>query len=255
MLIKDCIYFLSILISLFSVISLGYSVENKNKCICNWIILIDIIYALSFLVNYIIMDALRVEIGMEILIIWLIEVIAGILYVVSIVLNLIKRKKLTYTKNNKVIFVAMILVLFPTVLLSTYIVGNKLLINNSDLILVYESGDGLGRETFAYAIGKDFCKQFDLGISLDGYDLERFLPSNATEINAYKEYKEGVHEEIFNINDLDADYKIVFNTTYDNPGYVDSSISVYKDGEKIYKVRNKSHYFNIDFEKGIYIKH
>ena len=167
MLIKNCIYFISVLISLFSIISLVYSVKNKNKIICSRIILIDSIYILYLIVNLIIIDVLRIPVGLEVLIIYLIEFVAGILYISSIILNLIKRNKLRYTKNNKITFATIIFVLFPIILLSAYIVENNLLINSSDLVLVFES-DGNGgfgdSKTFAYAIGKDFCKQFDLGI-------------------------------------------------------------------------------------------
>lgn len=238
-LIENCYYCISILISLFSIISLVYSIKNKNKYICNWIILIDIIYILYLIANYTMTEFLYIPVGLEVLLIYLIEFIAGILYVLSIILNLIKRlikrKKLIYTKNNKVIFATMIFVLFPIILLSTYIVENKLLINNSDLILVYESNGGtLDSKNFAYAIGKDYCKQFDLGIDWDGYYLKKFLPANAVEIN-----------------DLDdTDYEIIFNQSWE-----DNSISVYKNNKEIYKVKNKSYYHNIDFEKGFYIKH
>lgn len=237
-LIENCIYCISILISLFSIISLVYSIKNKNKYICNWIILIDIIYILYLIVNLIMIGILYIPVGLDGLFIYLIEFVAGILYVSSIILNLIKRKKTdTYSKNNKVIFATIIFTLFPIILLSTYVVENKLLINNSDLVLVYESNGAGGfgdSKTFAYAIGKDFCKQFDLGISTGGYDLKKFLPVNAVEIN-----------------DLNGtDYEIIFNVSWE-----DNSISVYENNKEICKVKNKSRYFNIDFEKGFYIKH
>ena len=47
-----------------------------------------------------------------------------------------------------------------------------------------------------------------------------------------------------------TDYEIIFNDSWE-----DNSISVYKNNKEICKVKNKSHYFNIDFEKGFYIKH
>lgn len=236
-LIKNCIYCISILIGLFSIITLVYSIKNKNKYICNWIILIDIIYILYLIINLIMIGVLYIPVGLEVLFIYLIEFVAGILYVSSTILNLIKRKKLIYTKNNKVIFATIIFLLFPIILFLTFVVENKLLINNSDLVLVYKS-DGNGgfgdSKTFAYAIGKDFCKQFDLGIDIGGYDLKKFLPVNAVEIN-----------------DLNVtDYEIIFNDSWE-----DNSISVYKNNKEICKVKNKSHYFNIDFEKGFYIKH
>ena len=130
-----------------------------------------------------------------------------------------------------------ILVLFPIIFLSTNIIKNRQLINKSDLILVYESrgNGGFGdSDTFAYAIGKDYCKQFDLGIDIYGRYLKKFLPKSAVEIKEIK----------------DTGYNVAFNTSWE-----DNSATIYKNNQEICKVNNKSHYFNINFERAFYIKH
>lgn len=238
MLIQNCIYCISIWIGIFSILLLSDSIDNKNKYICNWIILIDFIYILYLIIIYRLMGILYIPVGLEVLFIYLIEFVAGILYIISIILNLNKRKKIdTYIKSKKVILAAMFLILLPVILISTSVVQNKQMINNSDLLLIYESSGNGGfgdSKTFAYAIGKDYCKQFDLGTDFYGYKMEKFLPKNAVEIN-----------------DLDdTDFEVRFNeSTKDN------SISVYKNRKKICKEKNKSNYFNIEFKKGFYIKH
>ena len=107
-------------------------------------------------------------------------------------------------------------------------IKNVVKINSSELILVYYSkgnggiGDG---ETFAYAIGKNHCEQFDLGIDLQGEYLKKFLPSNAIEIT--------------NINDLE-NYEITLN---------DDSIVIEKNKQYIYKKKHNKNYINVELKK------
>ncbi len=238
LLIKNCIYIIAILLSLFSMIALIYSIKNKNKYICKNIILVSILYIVYLIVDLCMIGVLCIPIGLEVLFIYLFVFIAGILYIISIILNLIKRKKLEgYIKKKSVVIATLTLLLLPILFLTINILEDKSLINNSNLIVVYESdgnggiGDG---DIFAYAIGKNFCEQFDLGIDIGGYYLKEFLPKNAVEIKDIK--------DITNI----TNYKIVFNE--------ENNALIYKDNKQICKINNKSHYFNIDFERGFYIK-
>lgn len=236
LLIKNSIHCIALLLSLFSIVSLIYSIKNKNQYICKNIILVSVSYVLYLIVDLCMIDFLSIPIGLELLFIYLFAFISGILYIISIILNLIKRKKLEgYSKKKSVLISTIILLLLPILFLSINILKNKYLINNSNLIMVYKShgNGGIGDEdTFAYAIGENFCKQFDLGIDTGGYHLKEFLPKNAVEVK--------------DINDITniTNYKIVFNE--------DDSAFVYKNNKQICKINNKSHYFNIDFEKGFY---
>ena len=179
---------------------------------------------------------LYIPAGWEMLVIALFVIMALILYVISIIINFIKFKKLKiYTKTNKILIAIILLIILPVLYISINILENKYLIKNSDLVVVYESrgnggfGDG---DTFAYSIGKNGCNQFDLGIDAGGDRLKEYLPKNAVEID-YDKY----------IND----YEIIFEE--------DNSTLVYKGKKKICKINNKKNYFNIEFQKGFYLKH
>ena len=130
----------------------------------------------------------------------------------------------------------MIVVFLPIIFLLVNVFRTISLFNNSDLILVYYSrgnggfGDG---DKFGYAIGENYCEQFDLGISVSGYDLKKYLPEKVEEITTDENLKE---------------FEISFNTSWN-----DNSIIVYKDGKEFCKTKNKSHYSNIEFERGFYI--
>lgn len=241
LLIKNCIYCVAILISLFSIVTMIWSIKNKNQYICKNVILFSIIYIIYLIVDLSMIYILYIPIGLEALFIFLVMFIAGILYVISVILNLIKRKKLErYAKKKKVLITTIILIILPIIFFSVCVLRQKYLINNSDLVLVYSSSGngGFGDEdTFAYAIGEDYCKQFDLGIDINGYRLKEFLPKNAVKIT--------------NIDDIAymTDYKMIPNEEdFD-------AVSVYKDNKQICKINYQSRYFNIDFEKGFYIKH
>ena len=235
MLIKDCIYVTIFLLALFLIMFLIYSLKNNDKYICRNIIFISSLYIIYLFICLILIDILYIPVGFDVLHIYLIIIISGILYVISLILNLKKVKNNTKDNrfNRKIIFLTMmLLMIWPSLFLSVNILKNKYIIDNSNLVLVYHSinnggiGDG---NTFAYAIGDDFCKQFDLGIDIDGYYLKKFLSKNVSEIEK--------------IND----YEIVFNN--------DNTTIIYKDNKKFCKINNRINYFNVNFKRGYYIKH
>lgn len=237
MLIRDYIYCIAFLLFLFAIILLIYSKKNKNKEMCKNIILVSIVYIVYLVLNLYMIADLYIPVGLELLLICLTELVAGILYIISIISNSIKRKKLkTKVKSNKTLIITIILIILPALFLFINVKQDKYLINNSNLIVVYESdgnggiGDG---DIFAYSILDSHCKQFDLGIELGGYYLVKFLPKDAVEITNI--------DTLTNI----TDYKIVFNE--------DNSTLVYKGNKQICKINNKHRYFNIHFERGFYI--
>ena len=182
---------------------------------------------------YIVLDALSIPVGLELLYINFIVIVGIIIYFISIIINALKKKKLKKNeKSNKVVIVSIILLIIPVLLTLIYIIENKKIINNSELIVVYKSNGngGFGDGTyFAYGIGKDYCKEFDLGIDIGGYSLRKFLSTNAVEIDNL--------EEISN-------YTITF---------VEDDIIVKNKDKKICQQRTKSHYSNIDLNKAFYI--
>lgn len=236
MLIRNSIYCLAILLSLLSIPTLIYSIKNKDKNICKGLICISIICIIYLLIDLSLLGILHLQYSFEIFLICLFALIATLLSITSLVLNFKKVKNLQAdAKPQKIITIIIILIILPILFLSPSILRDKYLINNSDLILVYHSsgnggiGDG---QTFAYAIGDEFCEQFELGINLDGYYLKKFLPKNATEIT-------DIHTNIEN-------YEIIFN---------DNSILVYKDQKYICEKKHNSDYFNVSYEKTFYINH
>ena len=237
MLIKSCVYLISILISIFSVISLVFSIKNKNKHLCKWIIGINISYVLYLLAMYLVLDFLYIPVGLEILYLNFLVIISIILYFISIIINVNKKKKLrSGIKNNKIILIPVLLILMPVFFTLFFTFENKKIISDSNLIVVYKSSGngGFGDiKNFAYSINNDRCIEFDLGIDLGSYSLKRFLPRNAIEIS--------------NINELD-EYTITFSEEKNI-----SSIIVYKNNNKICQVKNKSHYYNLDFDRAFYI--
>ena len=178
---------------------------------------------------------LYIEHDLEILLLLVMSFIAVIVYTVSIIICKIKIKKNNdiQPKSNKLKIVLFVLILLPLCLFLITYLKERYLINNSDLVLVYHSsgnggfGDG---ETFAYAISDNYCEQISLGTATWGYHIDEFLPKDAIEID--------------NIDDFNG-YKIVFNEERK-----DNSISVYKNGKKICKKKNKAHYFNISYKRG-----
>lgn len=181
-----------------------------------------------YLINY-----FHVYFGLEILYIYMFIISGWILYGVSIIINLVKFKKLNIVSNNKkkmiITSILLFLLVFPILTIYFKVLNDKKIINNSDLILVYSS-DGNGgfgdSDTFAYAVSDNYCTEFDFGIDLDGYYLKEFLHNNIEEANNL------------------GSYKIEFNESWE-----DNSAMIYKNDKLMCKVKNKEHYFNIELEK------
>lgn len=238
MLLKNCIYATLVFIGIFSIISLKYSIKNENKYVCKWIIMINSFYILYMI--FLIFNIMNwsLHIGWEIFGIYILVFISGIIYAISTGLNLQKRNKLNvYIKAKKMIIITLILILLPVFFVCLSLLENKYAINHSDLILVYKSDNGgnefNGTDIFAYAIGKHYCKQFDLGIDLGSYSLKDFLPINAIKI-----------KDLSDIN-----YKVKFH--FDES--TNQIAIIYKNDKEICKIKNKSYYDNPDFDGGFYL--
>ena len=239
MLIKDCIYVVTIIICVFSLIMLLFSHITKSRYICKVITSIEIICLVYLILNnYFLPFILRLPLGLEAPVIRFVSFISATMYIFSIDINIIKIKALNDDEPKKyILIIALLLMILPAILLLTVILKQKSIINESDLVVIYssEGNGGLGDEKlFAYAIGKNSCKQIDLGIDSYYSKFKRFLPKNSIEIT--------------NENDI-SNYNII-HTEYSNYGF-----SVYKNNIEICNIKNNSHYFNIEFKRGFYINH
>lgn len=256
MLIKNCIYSLIISISVFSVVSLIYSVKNKNKYSCNLVIVINSVFIIYLISAPFIISTLQLPVGFEMVYILLLEFITTIILIIAIIISATRKKRtIINDKNGKLVFVTIILALLPVLILSSYIVQNEHLINSSELILIFESkrnggiGDG---DTFAFSISKNHCSQFDLKID-DAHELKKLLPENTAIIN-----KPISEKQIFDGGYYDTEF--VFENTANKTKYSitfsdyskENTVSIYKDNEKICNINPKSLYYNIDFEEGFY---
>ena len=237
MLVRTCIYFVSFLLSIFSIFMLIWSIKNTNKYICKKNILVSIIYILYLIFDLFLIGLLCVPVGLEVFLPIMLSLVAAVLYIVSIIINCIKRKKSDINiKSKKILITTIVLLILPILFLSTKILKYLYVINDSNLLLIYESdgngsiGDG---DTFAYAISDDSCKQFDLGIATGGFYLPEFLKKDVIEIN----------------DDADiskvTNYDITFN---------DDNIFVYENDKLICKINVSRKYFNNEFETAFYIK-
>ena len=89
------IYILSLLIFAVSVFNLIYSIKNKNKDASKYIIALSIIFILYSIVNISILpNSLNLDIGFEILLFYGILAVSSVLFIISIILTNIKRKKI-----------------------------------------------------------------------------------------------------------------------------------------------------------------
>ena len=184
MLVKQMIYILSLLIFVFSVFNLIYSIKNKNRDTSKYIIILSIIFILYSIVDILILpNALNLDIGFEIFLFYAVLTVSGILFIISIILN-IKRKKLnTIGMSIKYKLVFVFLILLPILMFCLSYFREMNYINNSKLILVCSDGDGFSEENYAYAISEDYSEMITIGADFRGYAMKKHLPNSFYELD------------------------------------------------------------------------
>lgn len=241
MLIRECIYLIETLISLFSMPILIYSILTNDKNICKQIVRISVIYIIYMIYLFLFLGQFNIyEIPYDFgaIMIWFYMFIATVLYIIAIIISKMKQKKLKqqYPNKNRLTIIVITVIIFFQLFLYGNVLQDKHYINNSDLILIYHSSGngGIGAsDEFAYAIGEDFCEQIDLGINISGHYFKKFLPKSTNAV------------EITDINDI-KNYEIIFKS---------NRTLVYKGKEYVCEKKHKSDYSNIKFKKGFSINH
>ena len=237
MLLKKCICFIIIVISLLSIPILIYSIKNKNKKNCKCIKIINSFYIVYLILNIVVIpDVLSIDIGFEILLLALISLVAIIIYIVSIIICFKKIEKgnemLLFSKKS--VLVISLFIILPILLLLSSLFEEYYLIINSDLVLVYKSdgNGGIGdSNNFAYAINENYVKEISLGIATGDYSLVKYLPKESKKI-----------DNVENINN--------YNVSLDNN---EKYIIIYKNNKLIHKKRINPNYYNISFDGGFCI--
>ena len=187
-----------------------------------------------FLDLVIITDILEIYFQLGIIVIGGIGLLTGLLLIISAIICFIKMKKITIRiKSKKVIMTTILLVILPIIAFLSVFFREKYLIDNSNLILEYYSrGNGeFDGQNFAYAISDNFCKQISIGTQINGYNMKKFLPKSAFEIN---------------VSDMqNIEYEITIDST---------RILIYKNGKCIHERNHNGNYFNIELKRAFKIK-
>ena len=221
------IYILSLLIFVFSVFNLIYSIKNKNRDASKYIIILSIIFILYSIVDILILpNVLNLHVGFEILLFYGVLAVSGILFIISIVLN-IKRKKLnTIDKSIKYKLVFVLLILLPILMFCLSYFREMNYINNSKLILVCSDGDGFNEENYAYAISEDYSEMITIGADFRGYAMKKHLPNSF--------------------------YELDYTWSTDEIEINDDKIIIFRNNEVIYKINLASKISYCDIEEIFY---
>lgn len=190
MLVKDLVYLGGLFFAIISVIFLICSIKTKNLIVCKNISIVSVVYIIYvFFLVAIIPFSLQLSVGLEMLLFYLMAIIAGIIYIISFIICCIKKKKLVdcdnFRKNKNV---KLLLLLLPIVIFICVFLKEIYLLNSSDLMLFYfDSGNGgIGDgERFGYIIKEDKCDEISLGVGLDGFLIDRFLFNSINNLQQY----------------------------------------------------------------------
>ena len=167
-------------------------------------------------------NVLNLDIGFEILLFYGVLAVSDILFIISITLN-IKRKKLnTIGKSIKYKLVFVLLILLPILMFCLSYFREMNYINNSILILICSYGDGFSEENYAYAISEDYSEMISIGADFRGYAMKKHLPNSF--------------------------YELDYTWSTDEIEINDDKIIVFRNNEIIYKINlaNKISYCDIE---------
>ena len=239
MMIRDFVYNMPIIISIMGLLSIFFALKNNNKKNNKLIIIfntIDIIYL--FVISTLIHNLLPIIVNLGIIIIWLISIVGGILYIISTIICIVKRKKLKEIFENRMILkMFIIIILIPAVVFISFLCKEIYLINNSEIILsYYSSGNGGFGDSndFVYAVSDKYCKEISIDVDLSYvYYNKMFLPDKLIEINENELHNKGIEAVIERENNKEYLY-------------------IYKNKKLIHKRKLNQSYFNVDLEGVFY---
>jgi hypothetical protein len=235
MLIRHYIYIALVFIIISAIASIVYSFFNKNKFNSKALILLNLFYVGYAAIDVILITFLNIDIGFQILLVNVVLFVAAILLFTSAIINRIRirKGKLEYKKNKPMVIFTIIMLIIPLAIVEIPIIKDLVVMNNSKLLVVYRSrgNGGIGdSKYFGYAIGDDYCIQFDVGTDSGGSSLDNYIPSSSERISYDSKLK---------------GYEIKFDN---------NKIIVTKDGKKICESKTKEHYFNNHFNVAYFIK-
>lgn len=231
--IRDLIYYMPKLISIIGLFSIILALKNKYRNNNKLIIIFNIINIVYLLIISVLHNFLPIIVDMRILIIWLISFVGGILYLISTIICIFRRKKTKENFENKLIVkLFLVIILTPIIIFTIFVYKEVQLINKSEFILCYNSSGngGLGDYyDFVYVVNTKSCKEISIDVDLSYSDDKMFLPKKMKEITENELQHKG--------------YKVVIDNEY---------IKVYKNKELIHKKKLNDRYFNTELSSILY---
>ena len=250
------------IISIFSLIASARKMSKKNYKNILAVCIINSIFLLFL--NLKAPSLLSLDLGFETLLLFLISIIAGLIYIITVIVCRYKINK-NYSKdiqenileeipedipedipyNKHFAFAAKLVILIPILIFSFVFFKELYLIRNSDLILIYTSrgNGGLGdSHSFAFAVNDQYCESFDIGVDFGGYKIEKSLPKGMIKSDSEYEYVNERGKQSINVND----YYIEINDFYTH------NLVIYKNNELLHQINYNNNYFNIDCKNVFY---
>ena len=252
--LNDYIYTMSYIISFFSIFAIVFAYVNNDKKANKFLLifsLLSIIY--MFFVSVIIHNVIGVFVKIDIIIIWLIEFIAGIFYLAAFVTCFEKRKKLKDNpKFNFLIAIVCVLIIAPVVLFFIYYnYENKVLSEGNIVVVMCSNGNGgFGdSDDFVYVVNDKNYNEISLEVKYNGYaekyNYKKLDRSKIFDENNREKSSSDTIESTLSINN---DYEVkLINDKLDN------YLVLSKNNNIIHKIKLNEKYFNIEIED-IYYK-
>lgn len=184
MLVKQMVYVLCLFLFWGSIVVLIYAIKNKKRNMCKYIILLSVVYMFLLLLDIEFLPLLlNLSIGFELFIFRAFALLAGILLICSIVISGRKAKKAEhYERSKRGGWILLFLFVVPLILFASSYLRERYYINNSELILVCSRGESFSTEYYGYAINDNYCKEISVGTDFKGYDMEKHLPKEYSEL-------------------------------------------------------------------------
>lgn len=207
MLLKNYIYYTATVIAFLSILSIVFAVKNNDKKTNNTIRIYNVLSVIYMFVISVLHNFIDVEVGMEILIVWIKCCVGGLLYIISSIICLSKvREVKTNPKFNYIRYILYVLLLLPIILfIISYRYEYKNVLHGQILVTINANGGNFDSKEYTFVVNENYINEVSFDVD---YSDNAFIRNNYKKITNEELGQKSIKIDV--IEDFDNYYLVVY---------------------------------------------
>ncbi len=207
MLLKNYIYYTATAIAFLSILSIVFAVKNNDKKTNNTIRIYNVLSVIYMFVISVLHNFIDVEVGMEILIVWIKCCVGGLLYIISSIICLSKvRKVKTNPKFNYIRYILYVLLILPIILfIISYHYEYKNVLHGQILVTINANGGNFDSKEYTFVVNENYINEVSFDVD---YSDSAFIRNNYKKITNEELGQKSIKIDV--IEDFDNYYLVVY---------------------------------------------